>query len=133
MEDRLHQPYRIASCPSFEIMKDAMPATDALACYLSGAGSSSVVWVRREQSTEIMEELKNLCGTELTDYGNFVCVDVSNVGVCITHEIGSNCNNTENHAVRQPLSVAKSPAFRPKSGQDIFDEVFLRGLWEPLK
>jgi len=54
--DRLHEPYRLASAPLLQAVRDRLPA-GALGATLSGSGPSVVVWARPERADEVASEL----------------------------------------------------------------------------
>ena len=53
LEDRLHQPDRSALTPLFCRIQRELPGLGAFGCTLSGAGPSTLLWVRAEQAGEI--------------------------------------------------------------------------------
>lgn len=83
LEDRLHQPYRLKICPSFQALRHAFPATEALAMYLSGAGPSTVILSRFENEKEIVAELQQICANFLC--GRFETVRVSPFGIHVSY------------------------------------------------
>lgn len=56
LEDRLHEPYRTASLPLLEAVRERLPA-GALGATVSGSGPAIVVWAREPHVTECADEL----------------------------------------------------------------------------
>jgi len=56
LADRLHEPYRAASAPLLEAVRDRLPA-GALGATLSGSGPSIIVWARPEAASGCADEL----------------------------------------------------------------------------
>jgi homoserine kinase len=57
LDDRLHQPDRAALTPMFCRLQLALPALGAYGCTLSGAGPSTLLWVRAEQASATAERV----------------------------------------------------------------------------
>lgn len=57
MEDKIHQPYRSSLIPNMELIFEKAREFGALACYLSGAGSTLMAMVRKEQSLTFQEQM----------------------------------------------------------------------------
>jgi homoserine kinase len=53
LDDRLHQPDRAGLTPMFCELQEQMPGLGAFGCTLSGAGPSTLVWVRSEHAAEV--------------------------------------------------------------------------------
>jgi homoserine kinase len=53
LDDRLHQPDRAVLTPMFCIVQEHLPELGAYGCTLSGAGPSTLLWVRAEQADAI--------------------------------------------------------------------------------
>ncbi|MDX6562024.1 MAG: homoserine kinase [Gaiellales bacterium] len=53
LEDRLHQPDRSQLTPLFCRLQDALPGLGAYGCTLSGAGPSTLLWVRADEAAAI--------------------------------------------------------------------------------
>ena len=60
LEDRLHQPDRAALTPLFCRLQERLPELGAYGCTLSGAGPSTLLWVRAEQAGAIAVEVAAL-------------------------------------------------------------------------
>jgi homoserine kinase len=56
LDDRLHEPYRAASAPVFEQVREHLPA-GALGATISGSGPTVIVWARRDAASACAEEL----------------------------------------------------------------------------
>lgn len=67
LEDRLHQPDRSALTPLFCRIQRELPSLGAFGCTLSGAGPSTLLWVRAEQAGEIAARVAALApGAEVS-------------------------------------------------------------------
>jgi homoserine kinase len=53
LDDRLHQPDRAGLTPMFCRIQEELPGLGAFGCTLSGAGPSTLLWVRAEQADAI--------------------------------------------------------------------------------
>jgi homoserine kinase len=53
LDDRLHQPDRAALTPMFCELQEHLPALGAFGCTLSGAGPSTLVWVRADEASAV--------------------------------------------------------------------------------
>jgi homoserine kinase len=53
LDDRLHQPDRAALTPMFCELQERLPELGAFGCTLSGAGPSSLLWVRAEHAADV--------------------------------------------------------------------------------
>ena len=53
LDDRLHQPDRSALTPMFCTLQERLPALGVYGCTLSGAGPSTLLWVRTGQADEV--------------------------------------------------------------------------------
>ncbi|HUQ21477.1 MAG TPA: homoserine kinase [Gaiellaceae bacterium] len=58
LADRLHEPYRAASAPLLDHVRDPLPAS-ALGATLSGAGPTVIVWARLGEEARCTEELRS--------------------------------------------------------------------------
>jgi homoserine kinase len=56
-DDRLHEPYRLASAPELEAVR-ADPPTGAVGASLSGSGPTVIVWVREDEAAAAATELE---------------------------------------------------------------------------
>lgn len=57
MEDKIHQPYRSSLIPNMDLIFQRAKEFGALACYLSGAGSTLMALVRKEQEVQFQEQM----------------------------------------------------------------------------
>lgn len=57
MEDKIHQPYRKALIPGMEEIFETANGYGAVACYLSGAGSTLMAMVRRDRAEEFQRKM----------------------------------------------------------------------------
>jgi homoserine kinase len=57
LDDRLHQPDRAGLTPMFCELQEHLPRLGAFGCTLSGAGPSTLLWVRAEQAAEVAGEV----------------------------------------------------------------------------
>jgi homoserine kinase len=57
LDDRLHQPDRASLTPMFCALQEQLPELGAFGCTLSGAGPSTLVWVRAEHASEVAARL----------------------------------------------------------------------------
>lgn len=57
MEDKIHQPYRSQLIPNMELIFEHAKGFGALACYLSGAGSTLMAMVRKELAEQFQKEM----------------------------------------------------------------------------
>lgn len=57
MEDKIHQPYRKTLIPGMEEIFDAANGFGAVACYLSGAGSTLMAMVRRDGAEQFQRKM----------------------------------------------------------------------------
>jgi homoserine kinase len=53
LDDRLHQPDRAGLTPMFCELQEHLPALGAFGCTLSGAGPSTLVWVRADEAPAV--------------------------------------------------------------------------------
>jgi homoserine kinase len=53
LDDRLHQPDRATLTPMFCTLQERLPELGAFGCTLSGAGPSTLVWVRAEDAANV--------------------------------------------------------------------------------
>jgi homoserine kinase len=60
LDDRLHQPDRAGLTPMFWELQEQLPALGAFGCTLSGAGPSTLVWVRAEHAAAVAERVAAL-------------------------------------------------------------------------
>jgi homoserine kinase len=58
LEDRLHEPYRAASAPLLDQVREHLPAA-AVGVTLSGAGPTVIVWARLGQESACVNELRS--------------------------------------------------------------------------
>jgi homoserine kinase len=56
LDDRLHEPYRAASAPLLEAVRQDLPA-GALGATLSGSGPTVIVWARDDAAAACADEL----------------------------------------------------------------------------
>jgi homoserine kinase len=67
LDDRLHQPDRAGLTPMFCELQAHLPRLGAFGCTLSGAGPSTLLWVRAEQAGEIAARVSALApGAEVS-------------------------------------------------------------------
>ena len=57
LEDRLHQPDRAPMTPLFCQLQDGLDQLGAYGCTLSGAGPSTLLWVRAGEADEIAQQV----------------------------------------------------------------------------
>jgi homoserine kinase len=57
LEDRLHEPYRTATAPLLEQVRERLPA-GAIGATLSGSGPTTIVWARPDAAEECAAELE---------------------------------------------------------------------------
>ena len=60
LDDRLHQPDRADLTPMFCALKAHLPRLGAFGCTLSGAGPSTLVWVRADEAGRVAAEVAEL-------------------------------------------------------------------------
>ena len=60
LDDRLHQPDRSALTPMFCRIQEQLATFGAYGCTLSGAGPSTLLWVRAEQAGDVAGEVADL-------------------------------------------------------------------------
>jgi homoserine kinase len=60
LDDRLHQPDRAGLTPMFCELQEHLPRLGAFGCTLSGAGPSTLLWVRAEQAERVAREVAAL-------------------------------------------------------------------------
>jgi homoserine kinase len=58
LEDRLHEPYRVAGAPLLGAVRERLPA-GALGATLSGSGPAVIVWARPESAPACADELSH--------------------------------------------------------------------------
>ncbi|WP_458407024.1 homoserine kinase [Anaerotignum sp.] len=63
MEDRVHQPYRSALIPGMEEIFAHAKESGAVACYLSGAGSTLMAMVTKDKAEEFKRKMSDYLGT----------------------------------------------------------------------
>ena len=57
MEDKIHQPYRSRLIPNMDRIFEQAKEYGAVACYLSGAGSTLMAMVKKEQAEKFQKEM----------------------------------------------------------------------------
>jgi homoserine kinase len=60
LDDRLHQPDRAGLTPMFWELQEQLPELGAFGCTLSGAGPSTLVWVRAEHAAGVAKRVAEL-------------------------------------------------------------------------
>jgi homoserine kinase len=60
LEDRLHQPDRAVLTPLFCRLQEQLPTLQAFGCTLSGAGPSTLLWVRADAAGAIATRIREL-------------------------------------------------------------------------
>ncbi|MBM6828687.1 homoserine kinase [Anaerotignum lactatifermentans] len=80
MDDKIHQPYRKVLIPGMEEIFAAAKEAGALACYLSGAGSTLMAIITKEKAGEFRNQM-SACFAKLPDHWELTLLEPDTEGV----------------------------------------------------
>lgn len=80
MDDKIHQPYRKVLIPGMEEIFTAAKEAGAVACYLSGAGSTLMAVVTKEKAEEFRNQM-SACFEKLPDHWELTLLEPDPEGV----------------------------------------------------
>lgn len=85
MEDKIHQPYRSKLIPNMDNIFEHAKSYGALACYLSGAGSTLMAMVKKERAEQFQKQMSGYLQT-LPDHWQLMLLKADLIGAKVETE-----------------------------------------------